>query len=366
MTMMILVCDCGLRVRAPGASPGRVGRCPQCGGPLRIPDSPAEREISHGSANDSLGLGYRVETVKESSVREPSRVRARSDHKSPRSMADGFLPALARPETSWFSSVLYPLRGAECLGVIASLSLVFWVFLTLVPEYCLTLMGTADSMGASLVGLLLAMISILPVVFLLPFALFYWLQYFGRILVASGTGETVPPRSPDRNFDGFFHGMSAWLIWLVLGVGTGLLPLLSYCLAMGSISACNPWLAFVLLLLALPYILIALLMTFLHDDGLAAKPWKVIGVLYRLGGSFGLLSLFIASAVALGLAPFLVALLLRASYFWIYLLVCLGCWIVVHWTSFVVARILGTYYFHRKDTLRWHRERPRWGVAWKL
>jgi hypothetical protein len=246
------------------------------------------------------------------------------------------------------------------------LSMASWVMITLVPEYCLTLMGVADSMDTPTLGKLLALISFLPVVFLFPFVLFYWMQYFGRILVASAMGETIPPRSPDRNFDGFFHGLSAWLIWLSLGVGVGLVPLALYCLATGSIFAANPWLVLGLLLLGFPYILMALMMTFLHDDGLAAKPPGVIGAMCRLGGSFSLLSLFIASAVALAAATFLITSLLRASHFWFYLLLCLGCWFVVHWISMVVARILGTYYFHHKDALRWHRERPRWGVAWKL
>ena len=74
------------------------------------------------------------------------------------------------------------------------------------------------------VGKLIALISILPVAFLLPFAVFYWLQYLGRVVVSSGMGETIPPRTPDRNFEGFFSGLSPWLTWLFLGLGVGLLP----------------------------------------------------------------------------------------------------------------------------------------------
>jgi hypothetical protein len=281
-------------------------------------------------------------------------------------MSDGFLPTLDRPETSWFASLFYPLRGAESLGVVGSLSLAFWVLLTLVPEYCLTIVDAAASSGATLLGYLLAIVSSLPVVFLFPFILFYWLQYFGRVLVSSALGETVPPRAPDRNFDGFLTGLSAWLIWLALGVGVALVPLFLYVLAMGSIAACSVWVLLGLTLLALPYSSMALMMTFLHDDGLAAKPWNVLWALIRVGGSFGLLCLFIAAALALGLASFLIALLLRASHFWFYLLICLGCWLAFHWISFVVARLLGTYYFHRRALLRWHHERPRWGVAWKV
>ena len=35
---MILVCGCGMRLKAAGAYPGRLGKCPACGAPLRVPD----------------------------------------------------------------------------------------------------------------------------------------------------------------------------------------------------------------------------------------------------------------------------------------------------------------------------------------
>ncbi len=281
-------------------------------------------------------------------------------------MADGLLPVLDRPETSWFASFLYPLRSSEIIGVTASLTVVFWVFITVVPEYCVTLMSDADSMGYDLLGMLFAVISMLPVVFLLPFALFYWLQYFGRILVASASGETIPPRSPDRNFEGFFHGMSAWVIWLVLGVGVGLSPLLLYAVIKGAISDCSPWLALGLLLLGLPYVLMALMMTFLHDDGLAAKPWNVLGTLARLSVSFGPVCVIVAVAGVLVFSSFRVALLFRDHYVWIYLLFCLPCWLAAHWASFVVRASWGCTTFTTETRLRWHRERPRWGIAWKI
>jgi len=375
MSESILVCDCGLRVRAPGATPGRMGRCPKCGGALRVPDWPFQEEARPKRADDSPETGYLLQPPKEASVHEPSRSRRVDD--SPRhvaplggknalAMADGLLPTLDRPEASWFASVLYPLRGAESLGLIAGLSAIFWIFLIVVPEYCLTLMGDADMMGTPTMGKLIALISILPVAFLLPFAILYWLQYLGRVLVASAMGETIPPRSPDRNFDGFFHGLSSWLIWLVLGGLVGLLPVLLYFLSLNKAADGNVLLGLGLVLLGLPYMLMALMMTFLHDDAMAAKPWGVMGAMFRLGGSFGLLCLFIASALALGVGAFLIALLLRADHFLVYLVLCLGCVVALVWISIVVMRILGTYYDSHKESLLWHHERPRLGVVWKL
>ena len=376
MSVPILICECGLRVKAPGATPGRVGRCPNCGGPLTLPEAPAAQQLRLKKPREAAdGDGYQLEPVKEASLLVPSRSRPIADspsrgafveRKSTAPMASGFLQALDRPETSWFASVLFPLRGADGLGMIAITSAVMWLFTILVPEYCLTLMADADSMGASLLGYLIAVISILPFVILFPLAILYWLQYLGRTLVSSAMGETVPPRSPDRNFDGFFHGISPWLIWLALGVGVGMLPFFFYTSAANSPSEIHPAVAIGFLLLGLPYILLSLMLAFLHDHALAATPWNVAVALMRLRGSYILLCLFVASALALAAGAVAVALLLRPNHFGIYILVSLGSWVVIQWTSIVVMRILGTYYYHNRASLRWHHDCPRWGVTWRL
>jgi hypothetical protein len=250
--------------------------------------------------------------------------------------------------------------------VIAFSSFVFWVFFNLIPEYCLTLMGDADMLGATEFGLFAALLSILPVIFLSPLAIFYWLQYLGRVLVASAMGETKPPRLPDRNFDGFLNGLRPWLIWSVLGLLTGLFPLIGYVLSLNTVADGSIVRALALVLLGLPYAVMALLMSFLHDDPLAATPWGVIDAIFRLGVRYGLRCLFVAAALVLSAAPFMVALRLRAAHFWLYVLACLGCWVVVDWILIVVMRVLGTYHFRHQQSLRWHRERPRWGVVWKL
>ena len=341
-----------------------------------MPESPAPQQprAQQPREADQPG-GYQLEPVQEASLLVPSRSRPIAaspsrgvfvERKSTAPMANGFLPALDRPETSWFTSVLYPLRGAEGLGMIAITAAVFWLFTILVPEYCLTLMGDADSMGASVLGYLIALVSILPFVLLSPLVVLYWLQYLGRTLVSSAMGETVPPRTPDRNFDGFFHGISPWLIWLALGVGVGMLPFFFYAFSPSSRSELNPPAAIGLLLLGLPYILLALMLAFLHDHALAATPWNVVIALIRLGGSYILLCLFVAAALALAAGAFAVALHLRPNHFGIYILLSLVCWASLQWTSIVVMRILGTYYYHNKGSLRWHHECPRWGVTWRL
>ncbi len=254
MTLPILICECGVRFKVRGATPGKVGRCPNCGATLRVPDraGPEESEAGRNRASEPTEMGYGLMPEEAAVKSGPDRARSPRDAaarptyaKAPPSapMADGFLPVLSRPETTWFSSLLYPLRGAEPLGVIAMTSATLWLFGVLVPEYCLGLINDATSMGATSIGHFVALISMLPVIMLFPLALSYWLQYLGRVLVSSAMGETSPPRVPDRNFDGFFNGLSPWLIWLCLGVFAGLMPLLAYAWSLNAWGDGSPYLA---------------------------------------------------------------------------------------------------------------------------
>ncbi len=375
MDVPVMVCECGMQVKVPGARPGRVGRCPRCGGRLQVPEiPPAEALPSRSPADDEpMAGGYGLAMQKPAPASQPTsqgkKTRRPGEDPAPlrnrRPMADGPLPPLQRPERGWFASFLYPLRGAECLGVIAVLALISWVFYVLVPEYGLTVMRDASSMGAGLMGVLFVLIAAVPVVLLSPFLISYGLQYLGRILVSSAMGETIPPRTPDRNFDGFFNGLSPWCIWLVLGLGVGLLPASWYVSSRGLMAGFNG-IEVILVLAAMPYILAALMMSFLHDDPIAPKPWSVIHGIFALGAPFLALSAFIAASLGLALATFGVALLIRSHVYILFLLLCLGCWAILYWTIIVVMRLLGTYYYHHKDGLRWHYHHPRWGVAWRL
>jgi hypothetical protein len=288
------------------------------------------------------------------------------ERKSPLPSAGGILPALDRPETSVLASILYPLRSDDSLAVIASLTVILWLFTILVPEYCIGLMGDADDMGTPTLGKLIALVSILPVAFLLPFTMIYWLQYLGRVVVSSGMGEAVAPRTPDRNFDGFFNGLSPWIIWLFLGLAVGMLPAAVYRLASNAESAGSLIFALGLVFVCMPYILMALLMTFLHDDQFAARPSAVVTALIQLGARFIMLTIFLGFLLAAAAGAFVLAYLLRSGHFVMYLLACVGSWTIGIWVSIVVMRVLGNYYYRHRQALGWNRERPRWGVVWRL
>src|SRR5689334_8938939 len=120
MTVLTLVCDCGLRMKAPGAVPGRVGRCPSCGGRLRVPVELPPNPPERPGPDELVGSGYQLEPETQATVRVPSRSRPQQDRQGRRTpttpqrrggMADGLLPALDQPERGWLASFLYPLRG---------------------------------------------------------------------------------------------------------------------------------------------------------------------------------------------------------------------------------------------------------------
>ena len=264
----------------------------------------------------------------------------------------------------WPPRLLYPSRGAEGLAMVAALGVVAWVMGTLVPEYCLALLADAELLGALSMGRLVALISGLPVLVLSPLVMVYGLQYLARVLVASSEGEPLPPRPPDRNADGLLNGMGSWLLWLVLGAGVGLLPLATYRVALASSGGSwSPGVAAALGLAGLPYALMALMLTFLHDDVLAARPQKVLGTIARLGPSFLGLSLTVVALFALVGVAFVAALALRAEAFWVYIPASLACWLLAAWLPIVAMHTVGSYYAPREGRLKWRRKRLRWGAS---
>jgi hypothetical protein len=392
MGVTILICTCGQRVRAPGAKPGRVGRCPACGGRLEVaprtenrsphqsagirPSEPDSHEFQRGEPAGGYSLQPEERTETEGPRRKrvsssPSRVRARGsstgngaiDH---RPMSDGLLPPLSQPETGFMASVLYPLRGAEAMAMIVIMAIVFWCFTILVPEYCLSVWADANALGTPSMGMLVILISGLPALLLLPLTLIYLLQYLGRVLVSTAMGETVPPRTPDRNFDGFFTGLSPWFAWLILGFAVGLLPLGGFVFSLNQPLLGNLFPIGGLIVFSLPYMMVALMMSFLHDHPLAATPSGVIGVLLRHGGPFAPTLLKVSALLGFMAVAISVTLLFRAGFFWGYIFTALGCWAGLIWAMIVGMRILGLHYFHHKESLRWHHDHPRWGVSWRL
>jgi hypothetical protein len=272
--------------------------------------------------------------------------------------------ALPGDSARFAASLLYPFRNAESLAMIAFMATAYWGFTILIPEYCFGLWEDSITLGTPSMGGLIILISAVPALLLFPLILIYTLQYLGRVLVSSAMGEAVPPRTPDRNFDGLLSGLGPWLVWLVLGVAVGSLPLCCGTLLAVHPLLAGPWLTFGLAMLGLPYAEVALMICFLHDEPLAATPVRVVGELVGHGGSLLPMILKATAILGLGVATFAMILLrLRAEHFWVYLVAALGCWVLVIWAAMAAMRIMGTYYFSHRHTLKWCHDRPRRGRA---
>jgi len=364
MSVPILSCPCGLRMKAKGATPGRVGRCPRCGQTLTVPETVGARvEVKPTPTPrpqaEPVSRGYDVPSSYHPSVTEA--VERRPARKGPKSRAveSAPLPEVPREvEPWWRPALLFPMRGAEGLMVVAMMGLACWVVATLIPELCLQFI--AD--GGFLMGLLVSLVAALPAMALGFFAVTYVLQYLGRVLVSGAMGEVMPPRPPDRNFDGLTSGLAPWLIWMTCGATVGLGPLAAYVLSRGWDQASNVAVVLLLIVVGLPYALMSLMMTFLDDGGIP-RPNGVVAALVRFNVSF-----LAVCAIELGLASVVVGthvglLMLRGIQFWVYLPLMLPAWMLTLWLGIVAIRILGVFYYHHATILRWHREKPWWGTT---
>ncbi len=359
MSVPVLSCPCGLRMKAKGATPGRVGRCPKCGRTLTVPGGP-EVEVPAGEPEaEPVPRGYGLNPTLHPAVASMAPKRT-AKPRAPKPALVEAPPSVEEPLRG--ADLGFPLRGAEGVMTVTMLGLAAWGSATLTPELALTFVADASQFGASLMGWLIAMIASMPGALLGFLASIYTLQYLGRVLVSGAMGEPRPPRPPDRNFDGLFEGLAPWVIWLFAGALVGLGPAVAYLASGGGHGVGGVAVALALGAVGWPYAAMALVMAFLRDDGFP-RPHQVIGALGRFPGSF-----LAACGVGVVLVPVVIgafagALALRERAFWVYLPLMLPCWTLAIWAAVVAMRALGIFYHRHASTLRWHREAPWWAVT---
>ena len=389
--MTTLTCPCGRRLNVRGMPSGRGGHCPGCGEYLRVPDpgptapppvlkvedewdwegtydvaaSMPREDAAPSAAAPDYGWGAAYDLGESP---PPPRADAEASEGvvtgSSFDGSDGAPPPVAtklvrppiedRPTSApepWFPpALLFPIRGMEGVVMVSSLGPAVWIIGTLVPEYCLGLMADAEKSGTPTMGLLVTLVTSIPVLLLAPLVATYWLQYLARVLISGAGGERTPPHPPNRNFDGLVSGMGSWLAWGVLGLGGGLLPL-----AIGwSAGVREPSRLVLLGGLGWPYAVMALLLSFLHHDDLAARPWWVIPALARGGPAFLALSTVVAGILGIAGGAYFLILQLRARAFWAYMLLGLPCGMIVVAMSLVAMHTLGAYHYAQVGRARRH------------
>ena len=355
---MILVCGCGMRLKAAGAYPGRQGKCPACGAPLRVPDLAALPPIAQDHDETPIDRAEPRPSAARSSTFVASRGRsgAASSLRDAEGRGDwnGLLAAPARPETRLRQSLLYPFWGVTGLALLVFLPPALWI--TSLPTFGLWALAANLPGQVRLAGVL----GVIPVT--LGFALVsgYVLLVLSRVLTTSAQGEVHHPRWPEWDLGDMIRGLGRWLWAGLIGGGVGGLPMVLYWMYCGDIDLLDRIIFAELFAVGASYALMALLASILHEDALGANPITVIRAIRRVGWGYWRPCLFCGAALMLA-GTALAAVYevsnpaLAGLAYWLF-------WVFLLYEAIVVLRVLGLFYFRHARVLGWFPERPRWGV----
>ena len=350
----VLVCPCGKRLKAAGAVPGRVGRCPACGARFQVPKMSAPAAVLPPPAAEEI-LPTRAPVGTSTAYVSTAGRDAGPALKKRSVRGDGLVRAPGELETRLRDSLLYPLWGGTGLSLLLLMPLALW--LTSLPAFSVTGLLLAEGLSPS-VRFALAFLS--PVVAGFGLALSYTLLYLSRVLVASALGEIHHPRWPNWYLQEIGRGVFRWFWALLVGVVLGVIPAVAYWISCGDLDLLDVIVLVELLALGAVYAQMALLASILHDDPLGANPVTVIGGIVRMGWSYARTCLVSGVAVAVAMVAFAAvnainSLLLAAVSLWAF-------WVLVLYLAMVALRVLGLCYHRRARALGWFRDRPRWGV----
>jgi hypothetical protein len=343
-------------MRAPGAVPGRTGRCPSCGDPIRFPDA-APSSTGPEDDDDPKAGGYDVgpaPVVLKPSSFVVAPLNPAGVARLARREREGLIRPPERPETRIRDSFLYPFWGPTGVALLTFLPPLLWL-------------GSFPALG--LIAMILSTMAAVPiaVIGLLPMALLFLpssgftLLFLGRVLVSSAMGEVHHPRWPEWDLEDILRGFGRWAWALVIGGVLGGFPATAYWLYCGDVDVFDAIILTELLAVGAVYGQMALLATLLHDDPLAANPITVVRSLWQVGWGCMIPSLVGGSAALV--AAFSLGGVLRignglvaAFAFWAF-------WVLVLYEAMVVLRVLGLFYHRRAAALGWFRNRPRWGAG---
>lgn len=390
-----ITCACGRVLRLPGATPGRTGRCPDCGAAFRVPDAPTvvpDRGAPEPE-DDPFG-GYALAPAPEPGPSAPpliggddpprrTRPTSDADEESPRrrkrlrytaeaeeeagrrrrraeqrapieSIArGGILPLPKRPEDTLLGSLRYPLW--DDLGLMA---------LTLLP----LVLGVTSVIVFGVIPWALneggAMLLIVPItigfVVVFAFALAYTLALGGSILVNSALGEIHHPRWPELELGTLLGALLRW----GLAFGVGLAPtflLVRWLLPFTpELDLGGRVLRGVLTSFGGLYALVALLAVWMHEDATAVSPQRVLPALFAIGPRMLGVWLLLAATVAFAIVAhdliyrvndrFGIPAMLFAA--WL-------TWVVAIYAGMVILRATGRAYDRRSKRVGWFEKRRR-------
>lgn len=361
MSVTTLVCPCGLTLKAPGAKPGRVGKCPKCGGLLRVPDdfaatappAPSPDPISDPDDDMPAGYGVAPRSAYSGNPAFTPLPAARSRSKPAKTLAgEGPVVPPKDGDATLGKSLAYPLWSWSSIAILLYLPPA--LTLTSGPLPFLTGVffgGTPFSIGGFL---------LLAPGFLMGICIWgYTLVYLGNVLVSSATGEVLPPRTPHFGEEDVLRVLSRWFWGCVIGIGLGAVPALAYWIYCGEVDLADRLMFINLMAIGAAYAQMALVAVLIHDDPLAANPVTVVRAIVKVGWDYaGMCFLSGAFLVSVG---FQLTLIAQIKEWWEYIPAFWFFWANFLYGAMVVLRRLGLFCRRHKDDLGWFPERPTWG-----
>jgi hypothetical protein len=360
--VITLVCSCGKRLKAVGATPGRLGRCPKCGQMLRMPEAQPAPVVSSiepqcDAPEDVASGGYAVSPASHE-LRPPTFFAASHETQSGSESARlsgqrGLIPAPTALETRFRDSLLYPFWDDQCLAVLVFLPAALW--LTSLP-----VLGLVPPIVRNFDRFSIMAPFAFPMVFIFAIVVGYALLYLGQVLITSGQGEIDHPRLPEWDFWRNLASLARWLWASLVGFALGGLPAAAYWVRCGDLDLFDRIILSELMALGAAYSQMALVASLLHDDFRAANPVTVVQAIMRLGWSYVWPCL--VTGAAIGLAFGVASLAWNAPNDFLAVLGLWVFWVFVMYEAVVVFRILGLFYHRHASKLGWFHNRPQWGV----
>jgi hypothetical protein len=366
MDVVTLHCACGRTVRAPGAVPGRVGRCPSCGATLVIPGARASARAS--GPRDTPPPAPEPEFdpdlfLNEAPPPEPDRVlpgkgRLReSGHLSrqPREEPKARLPKfrLARPPRpdarGAGSPAAYPFWDETALAQLAllppAMTLPTLLSVGLIPQYILS---------EDLVTKLAATLMFLPMAMILANMVGFALMFQGDVLTSSAGGEHLHPKWPDWSPFGPIRALLQWVAAFGPGAVIGWAPHATW--GDGFVpTPLNLALIAIGCLVTMAYGLVALYGAHGHEV-LFVSPGQVL--MGALRGGPGYARPVLLGACVLGALIGIVKVMLKLKDIALLIFLTWLAWTVAIYLTTVAMRSAGTYFRARRNELGWFADRP--------
>lgn len=330
-----MVCRCGKRIRAPGAVPGRVGRCPSCGETLRVPESPA----------------IEIEAAPIAAAVRPAPRRRKRDAPSLIDRLEAWEGLVPRPGTtrsarSLVRNLLYPLWGANGLVFLVIFPILWWL-ISLPTFGYLSALARGEPAIAPIRALIPSLTGLIIV-------LGYTLAFLNQVLLSSAMGEARHPKWPELDLWELIRGVTRWAWALLAGFLVGALPAIWFWSRTEEPGFSDVAIYWGLWAFGALYAQVALVALLLFDDVLAVNPATVGRAVWV--SRFGFLRPLVLSAIIMALTGGLLALVLHVSEPHLAVGSWLLFWGVAFYGALVATRVLGTEYHRHARALGWFRE----------